>query len=102
MFEQGLHDSPADLDVGRSIFESTCASCHGPGGKGLGATARIDFTQPVWHARFVDKEIADVIRKGRPPTMPAMPLADAQLRDVIAFLRSLKVVPPEADAPGGY
>lgn len=102
MFEQGLHDAPADLEIGRSIFDSTCATCHGPGGKGLGPTARIDFTQPVWHARYVDKEIAEIIRKGRPPTMPAMPLADAQLRDVIAYLRSLKVVPAEGDAPGGY
>jgi len=60
-------------------------------------TERVDFTDPVWHARFQDRTIADTILRGRPPLMPPLPLNESQLRDVIAHMRSLKQGTAPAD-----
>lgn len=96
MFAQGLLNAPADPERGAEVFATMCAECHGPAGRGQKDTARIDFASPVWHARYADRDIADIIRKGRPPTMPPQPLSEAQLRDVIAHLRALR----SSAAPG--
>ncbi|MEC9071209.1 MAG: cytochrome c [Myxococcota bacterium] len=101
MFQGGLRGAEANLEQGGALYQSTCASCHGPGGEGMDKTQRVDFRDPVWHARFQDKAIADTILRGRPPLMPPVPMNESQLRDVIAHLRSLKKgeAPPAPSAP---
>ena len=86
----------------------SCASCHGADGKGMAETKRVNFTDPVWHVGKQDRDIASAITRGRPPRMPAMPMAESQLRDLVGYLRSLKrgeAPPPPAEqrpptAPG--
>jgi len=67
----------------------------------MDTTQRVDFTDPVWHAQFKDRIIAETILRGRAPLMPPVPMNESQLRDVIAHLRSLKQgeAPPPPKAP---
>ena len=106
MFQGGLKGAPANPEAGEALYVASCASCHGPGGKGTDKTPRVNFTDPVWHARFEDGEMADIILKGRAPTMPAFSLNEGQLRDVVSHIRSLKVgtapPPPPPESQPGY
>ena len=91
MFQGGLKGAAADPVAGANIYTASCASCHGADGRGMKTTERVNFTDPVWHARFQDREIAEVILKGRPPMMPAISLNEGQLRDVVSHVRGLKI-----------
>ena len=104
MFQGGLKGGEANLEAGAAIYRMNCASCHGADGKGLEKTQRHDFTSPIWHASRADTDIADAVTRGRPPMMPPLALSESQLRDVIAYLRSLKTARPSEDRPsgGGY
>ncbi len=104
MFEGGLKGGVVDLAAGGAIYRVNCASCHGPDGTGLEKTKRHDFTSAIWHASRADTDIADAVTRGRPPMMPPLALSESQLRDVIAYLRSLKTARPSEDRPsgGGY
>ena len=73
-------------DAGRRIFESRCASCHGPEGGGgeLGPpiVARI--------AALADQYLSQVITSGLPGRgMPAFALQAGELRSLLGFVRSL-------------
>ena len=106
MFQGGLKGAPANEEAGAALYQVSCASCHAPGGEGTEKTPRVNFTDPVWHARFQDKEVADIILKGRAPTMPPFSLNEGQLRDVVSHIRSLKVgtapPPPPPESTPGY
>ena len=101
MFSGGLKGGVADLAAGKALFAAQCASCHGPGGKGMENTKRHDFTSAIWHASRKDLDIADAILRGRAPLMPAIALSESQLRDVIGHVRSLKVTTRSEDRPSG-
>lgn len=100
MFELGLVASRGDATRGAPLYQATCAVCHGPAGRGVQDARRVDMTSPAWHARMRDGEIARVTRAGRPPIMPAFPLSDQQVRDLLAFIRTLKVDAAPAATPG--
>lgn len=105
MFANGLHSVPPNLEVGSTLYAQICSSCHGPAGKGLAETKRVNFTDPVWHVGKQDRDIASAITQGRPPRMPAMPMAESQLRDVVGYIRSLKsgeAPAPEPTEKAGY
>jgi cytochrome c553 len=105
MFANGLHSVPPNLEIGSTLFTQVCGSCHGPGGEGLAETKRVNFTDPVWHAGKKDRDIASAITQGRPPRMPAMPMAESQLRDLVGYIRSLKsgeAPPVEPTEKAGY
>ncbi len=101
MFRGGLKGGIADLNAGSELFKAQCASCHGPQGEGMETTKRHDFTSPVWHASREDLDIADAILRGRAPMMPAIALSEAQLRDVIGHVRSLKQAKRSDSRPSG-
>jgi alcohol dehydrogenase (cytochrome c) len=82
-------------DAGRQAYTSRCAGCHGTNGGGgelgPGIVARVP-------AR-TDEELISVVRQGLPGAgMPAFPnVANAEMTDLIAFLRTLK--PRDGSAP---
>jgi disulfide bond formation protein DsbB len=93
--------SSAAVDQGRKIYSRICATCHGADangmpalGKGLRANA---FTQSL-----SDAELVEFLQKGRSSNHPEnqtgidMPprggdpsITDDELRDLVAFLRTL-------------
>jgi len=72
----------------RRTFQSICATCHGPDGKGNGQAAAAlnpkprNYTDKVWQASVTDDDIKKIILNGgaavgKSPVMPAQ----VQLRD---------------------
>jgi mono/diheme cytochrome c family protein len=89
---------------GKKVYTTYCVSCHGEKGKGDGTAAASLPAKPADHTngammnQLNDKFLYDIISKGggavgKSSFMPAWggALTDAQIRDVIAFIRSLAV-----------
>jgi mono/diheme cytochrome c family protein len=81
-------------DASRGVFQRFCVSCHGADGRGDTMRAQIpglpNFTSPDWHARRSDAQLATSILEGKGTAMPAFDgkLGEAQVRDVITYIRS--------------
>ena len=94
------------LKNGRAVYFTHCAACHGERGQGDGASAAGFATKPsnLADGRLMnplpDEFLANVIQRGGSaeglsPGMPAFAqyLGETQIRDVIAYLRSLALPP---------
>ena len=102
-----------DVAAGNAKFQELCVSCHGPGGKGDGPTgmalaaagqpAPRDFTIGDFKLDTdkdgkagTDTDLKNVITKGAlvyggsAMMAPLMGLSDADLDNLVAFIRSLK------------
>lgn len=82
-------------EAGKRQFQTQCAVCHGAdadGGEfGPGIVTRIPSRN--------DQELGTIIRSGLPDRgMPAFKLADPEIRDLVAFLRTLRP-PRRGDVP---
>ena len=88
--------------AGREVHVANCAKCHGPGGKGDGPAGKLlktkpaDWTDKAKMGKLSDSDLFNVIKGGgkavgKSVLMPAWAgkLSDDQIRDVIAFIRSL-------------
>ncbi len=80
---------------GASVFQSICASCHGPTGKPTEANvARLgvkDLTSPQLRARVTAELVENQVRKGsQNKLMPAFEgaLTDEQIKAVAAYVAS--------------
>ena len=97
--------TPASIAEGKSLFEATCASCHGRLGQGAlkeGITISIieeqrgkqppDLTDAQWDHGSSDGEIFSVMTRGIPSTMMppfAGPLSDTDMWNIVNYLRTL-------------
>jgi putative heme-binding domain-containing protein len=85
---------PPDVTVGKKIFESQCALCHGQtgtGGRGPG------LNRPKLNKAPDEAALGRVISDGIPPEMPgAWQLSKHEVESVAAYVRSLGTVAPEA------
>ena len=83
----------ADPAVGRKIFESQCALCHGQtGGGGRGPA----LNRPKLARAPDDAALRGVISEGIPPDMPgAWQLHPSEVSGVAAYVRSLGALPQE-------
>jgi disulfide bond formation protein DsbB len=90
-----------DPAKGKEAF-ATCAGCHGPEGKGIEGLGK-DMTSSEFIAGQTDEQLLAFIKVGRPASDPLntvgvdMPpkggnpaLTDAQLLDIIAYIRSIQ------------
>ncbi len=90
-----------DATKGKTVFEGTCVSCHGPDAKGLPGLGK-DLTTSAFVTDQTDEQLLKFVKTGRPATDPAnttkvdMPpkggnpaLTDADIENVIAFVRSI-------------
>ncbi len=111
--------SAADGDPtqGAPIYKSSCASCHGPAGRGDGPIASALTPRPSNFSSEASRqkseaELLEIIHNGVPNTsMPSYKtsLSEAQVRDVLAYLVTLRtantdaadtgLAPPAAPAP---
>jgi len=103
----------ADIEAGKAKFLQLCVACHGEGGKGDGPTGKAlaaagqpaprDFTVGDFildadkdGTMGTDADLREVITKGAlvfggsPLMAPIMGLSDADLDNLVAFIRSLK------------
>jgi len=80
-------DDKAAAERGRKQFEQSCGFCHGA--DATGARGPDLVRSPLVAHDVKGDQIGPVIRQGRPDKgMPAMPLSDAQILDVVAFLHA--------------
>ena len=91
-----------NAEKGKGLFAQYCVACHGPTGKGDGPAAAAltpkptDFTNRAYMAGLKDQYLFDLIQKGgaalgKSPLIPPFgsKLKDGEIRDVIAYLRTL-------------
>ncbi len=89
-------------DTGRGIFQQFCKSCHGSDGRGTtlrDQTPSIpDFTSQVWQQRRSSPALTTTILEGKGTVMPAFrgKLTEAQVRDLVAYLRAFAPRPVSA------
>jgi mono/diheme cytochrome c family protein len=92
---------PGDAVAGLAVFNGTCITCHGPGGVGVAGLGK-PLTTSEFAAGLTDAALLAFLDAGRPADDPlnttgiAMPprggnpaLTDADLMDVIAFVRTI-------------
>ena len=92
----------ADAAKGRPLYQQYCSMCHGAQGKGNGPAAAAmkprprDHTESAYMNTLSDDHLMRVLADGgqavnRSPLMPGWKgtLTPAQMRDVIAYLRTL-------------
>ncbi|MBM4423902.1 MAG: cytochrome c [Chloroflexi bacterium] len=90
-----------DAAAGKTKFDGTCVSCHGPGGVGIAGLGK-DMTTSEFIKGLPDAEMILFLTKGRPASDSAnttgvdMPprggnpaLTDQDLADVVAYIRTL-------------
>jgi mono/diheme cytochrome c family protein len=96
---------------GKGLYTSYCSACHGDKGKGDGVAAKGLPAKPADHTngtvmnQLSDKFLIDVISKGggavgKSAFMPAWgsALNDKQIRDLVAFIRSIAIPPNKTEA----
>ena len=78
----------ADRQNGRTLYEMHCVGCHGESGNSIDPTIP-NFANGDRLCQM-DAQLLDSIRRGN-QTMPAFRglLSDQEIRDVIAYLRTL-------------
>ncbi len=92
----------ADVDQGKKLYGQFCASCHGQSGKGDGPAAAAlnpkprDHTDKEYMSKLSDEDMFKVIKNGgasvgKSPLMPpwGASLKDDQIKDVVAYIRTL-------------
>jgi cytochrome c6 len=82
-------------DTGPDLFATKCASCHakdGTGNTAMGKNLKIRDLGSADVQKMSDKDLKDIVSKGKPPKMPAYgtKLNDTQINDLVKFIRSLK------------
>lgn len=98
---QNVSATLGDAIKGKTLFGSSCASCHGPDAKGLPNLGK-NLTTSTFVKSQDDKQLLSFIKKGRPAGDPAnttgvdMPpkggnpaITDANLNDIISFIRTV-------------
>jgi cytochrome c oxidase subunit III len=99
-----------DPDIGRTLWRATCITCHGDQGQGVRGQAP-NFRETDFVSSKTDEELLAFIKRGRMPFEPdnrsgiQMPpkggnplLTDAQILDIIAFMRTLDLSPTDEAA----
>ena len=97
---------------GKKLYTTYCVSCHGDRGKGDGAAANALPTKPADHTngevmnKLSDKFLIDVITKGgsavgKSTFMPSWGAAlnEKQIRDIVAYIRTIAVPPYQGEIP---
>jgi len=64
-----LARDPRALELGRSIFANTCATCHGASAQG--AVGYPDLTDDIWHWGGAPERVLETVLDGREGIMPA-------------------------------
>lgn len=84
---------------GQKVFEDNCVVCHGDRGQGnIGANLRKDWPG-IDPDKFIEATVARGVQGSKMPAWAQSsggPLANQQIADVTAYIRTLKAAPPPA------
>lgn len=84
----------ADAAAGKAVYATKCKTCHGANGEGNPAIAKMKNVTMKPLASAAVKALSDAALTKDITTgvgkMPAVKIADADVKDVIAYVRSLK------------
>lgn len=88
---------------GKALYESNCAACHMPDGKGMTALGAANLTDRTWLYGGSEASVIETIAKGRNGHMPAQlqALGEAKVHLLTAYVYGLGggVAPAPASAP---
>jgi len=86
-----LFSLPAKADVAEAAatFKAKCAACHGADGKGKESMKTPDFTSAGVQNKS-DADLSTIITNGKGKMPAYKSLTPDQVKDMIAFIRSLK------------
>jgi cytochrome c6 len=86
-----LLSSPATADVaaGEATYKAKCAGCHGADGKGKPAMKTGDLASADVQKKS-DADLSGVITNGKPPMPAYKTMTPEQVKDLVAYIRSLK------------
>lgn len=109
MYLESLRSTPQQVAEGEGLYAQSCVECHGMTGLGDGAVARSLSKLPpelgsfAWQAERSDSQFALAVSAGMPgtPMPPASNLTPAQVRSVVAYLRTLPMRPRTVAAATG-
>ena len=93
--------TPADIENGSRLYQSSCAGCHGPAGD---MVPGIDLMRGQFRRGSTDTEIIRIIRAGiAGTTMPPSSFSETQAGTIVAYLRSMAPASGRtgADVPRG-
>jgi cytochrome c oxidase cbb3-type subunit 3 len=84
-------DAKADLALGKKVFATTCAACHGEDGKGKRDVGAPNLTDQIWLYGADKAVIVDGLWNGRGGVMPAWEgrLDPATLKAMAVYVHSL-------------
>ena len=96
-----LRAATPQVAEGEGLYVQGCVDCHGVNGSGDGAMARTlsklppELSSMAWQVERSDSQIALAISAGKPgtPMPPAEQLTPAQVKSVVAYLRTLPTRP---------
>jgi mono/diheme cytochrome c family protein len=79
----------ADVAAGEATYKAKCAMCHGADGKGKPAMKTQDLASADVQKKS-DADLSGIITSGKPPMPAYKTLTPEQVKDLVAFIRSLK------------
>src|SRR5437762_14007955 len=78
--------TPADVENGGRLYQSSCAGCHGPNGDGV---AGFELMRGQFRRAATDLDLVGIVRNGLPgTTMPPSSFSDTQAFAIVAYLHS--------------
>ena len=82
--------TPADIENGSRLYQTTCSGCHGPAGDEVPG---ITLGRGVFKRGTSDTDLIAIIKTGIPGTaMPPHTFTDQEAGQVVAYLRNMSVV----------
>jgi cytochrome c6 len=79
--------------AGEATYKAKCQSCHGAAGTPNPGIAKLMGVKPVSDPdikKLTPEEMAAAVKNGKGKMKPVTGLTDAQIKDVVAYYRSLK------------
>jgi len=88
-----LAGSMSFADSGAATYKAKCAACHGPAGTPSAGMAKMMGIKPASDPsikKLSAEEMAKVVKDGKGKMKPVAGLNDAQIKEVVAYFRTLK------------
>ena len=89
-----LAHTPASAQApGEADYKAKCQSCHGADGNPNPGLAKMLGIKPVSDPdiqKLTPEQMADAVKNGKGKMRPVPGLTDAQIKDIVAYYRSLK------------